>query len=164
MTRQGWPAPDAATPLVGYREWCLRGLEDPVPELHSLFHATGWPSDGRPTAAACLRPATWLLWPRSDRRHAGVPDASCECGIHAYLRPDFASFNGVREPKVRGVVLGWGRYVLGTVGWRAEFASVAALLADDAYAPALDLLAVSQGIPLVTDLRDVRLAMIEHAA
>jgi hypothetical protein len=93
-----------------------------------------------------------------------APDVSCECGIHAYLRPHFASFNGVREPRVRGVVLGWGRYVLGTVGWRAEFARVAALLSDDAYEPAVDRLATSHRIPVIDDLHHLHLGPIEHAA
>ena len=124
------PVPDGIVPLVGYREWSIR--TEPIgrpPRLLSLFHPTMWPHD-QPFSAVCLRPMTWPE--RSTAPiHTVVPDESCRCGIYAFRRPEFESLNGAAGPKVRGIVFGWGRYVLGTLGWRAQFARLVALLALD---------------------------------
>jgi hypothetical protein len=124
------PVPDGIVPLIGYREWSIR--REPGgrhPRLLSLFHPTTWPYD-RPFSAVCLRP---ISWPERSTRpfHDGVPDESCQCGIYAFRRPEFESLNGAGGPKVRGIVFGWGRYVLGTLGWRTQFARLVALLARD---------------------------------
>ena len=75
----------------------------------------------------CLRPITWPD-PSTPPVHDGVPHESCQCGIYAFRRPEFESLNGAGGPKVRGIVFGWGRYILGTLGWRAQFARLVALL------------------------------------
>ena len=119
--------PDGIVPLVGYREWSIRRESDGLPpRLLSLFHPTTWPHD-RPFSAVCLRPITWpeRVTPPV---HEGVPDESCQCGIYAFRRPEFESLNGAAGPKVRGIVFGWGRYILGTLGWRTQFARLVALL------------------------------------
>jgi hypothetical protein len=122
--------PDGIEPLIGYREWAV--LQDGGrPLLRSLFHPTVWPND-RPLSAVCLRPLIWHG--RNGIGHQSVPDSVCECGIYAFRHPDFDTLRGAKGPKVRGVVRGWGRYVLGASGWRCQFVAVAAFL-DDAEDP-----------------------------
>jgi hypothetical protein len=119
--------PDAIVPLLGYREWALWRDGDGPPRLRSLFHPTVWPHD-RALGAVCLRPLVWHG--KSGIGHNGVPDAVCECGIYAFRQPDFDTLRGAKGPKARGIVRGWGRYVLGTAGWRVEYARVVGVLED----------------------------------
>ena len=121
-------APDGFVPLVGYREWALWREGEGPPRLRSLFHPTVWPHD-RPLGAVCLRPLIWHG--RTGPGHHGVPDALCECGIYAFREPEFDTLRGAKGPKARGIVRGWGRYILGTSGWRCEFARLAAVLEDE---------------------------------
>jgi hypothetical protein len=149
------PVPDGIVPLVGYREWSI-GPEPNgrPPRLRSLFHPTTWPHD-RPFSAVCLRPATWP--DRSARPiHDGVPDESCQCGIYAFRRPEFESLNGATGPKVRGIVYGWGRYVLGTLGWRTQFARLIALLAPDEDPRLVDDLADRYEVQVIPRLERIR--------
>lgn len=141
--------PDGVVPLVGYREWAVQHAPDGSPTLRSLFHPTTWAPD-RALGAVCLRPLLWTA--HGDVAHRGVPDAACECGIYAFRSPDFKTLRGAKGPKARGVVRGWGRYVLGTTGWRCEFAAVSAIAAD-AIEPALaEALADRYRVPVVRSL------------
>ncbi|MGH2634841.1 MAG: hypothetical protein ACRDHU_01630 [Actinomycetota bacterium] len=119
--------PTGIVPLRGYREWAL-WRDGRGPRLRSLFHPTVWPDDGH-LIAACLRPLVWRGG--SGDEHMHVPDALCECGIYAFREPEFDTLRGAEGPRARGLVEGWGRFVLGTSGWRCQFASVAALLVDE---------------------------------
>jgi hypothetical protein len=49
-----------------------------------------------------------------------MPGESCHSAFVRSRRPEFEleRHDGV---KMRGIVYGWGRYVLGTVGWRTQF-------------------------------------------
>jgi hypothetical protein len=146
--------PDGIVPLVGYREWSIGAEPNGRPlRLRSLFHPTTWPHD-RPFSAVCLRSAT-----RPDRSadpiHDGVPDESCQCGIYAFRRPEFESLNGATGPKVRGIVYGWGRYVLGTLGWRTQFARLVALLAPDEDPRLLDDLAERYEVQVIPHLERI---------
>jgi hypothetical protein len=141
--------PDGFVPLVGYREWAVHRDPDGTSALRSLFHPTIWPND-RALAAVCLRPLIWHG--RSGIGHRAVPDAVCECGIYAFRRPDFDTLRGAKGPKARGVVRGWGRYVLGTSGWRCEFASVSAIVVDADDPATSRELARRYGIAVVTSL------------
>jgi hypothetical protein len=141
--------PDGIVPLLGYREWALWRDGRGPPRLRSLFHPTVWPHD-RPLGAVCLRPLIWHG--RTGIGHAGVPDALCECGIYAFREPAFDTLRGAKGPKVRGVVKGWGRYVLGTIGWRCEFARVVALVADDADPVTSRQIGRRYGIPVLASL------------
>lgn len=49
--------------------------------------------------------------------HTGVPRENCSCGIYAVNH-----LGSVPDGQVYGEVYGWGRYVRGDNGWRAQFA------------------------------------------
>ncbi|HSD48361.1 MAG TPA: hypothetical protein VLE71_00875 [Actinomycetota bacterium] len=153
--------PDGASPLVGFREWSLRNPEDPAPELSSLFHPTVWPAD-RPLMAVCFRPMRWPY--RAGPTHREVPDDGCECGIYAYLDPDFESLHGARGPKARGIVAGWGRFVFGTNGWRSQHARLVGLLEHSEHPEALRRVADRFGVPVVSSLVDARIGLLDPAA
>ena len=138
--------PDGVVPLVGYREWAVQLDPDERPSLRSLFHPTSWPWD-RVLGAVCLRPLIWHG--RGDLAHHGVPDPACECGIYAFRSPEFETLRGAKGRKIRGVVRGWGRYVLGSSGWRCEFAALAGLEADPEAPDVSDALAERYGVPLL---------------
>jgi hypothetical protein len=153
-------APDGMAPLVGFREWLVRPGIDP--ELWSVFHPTEWPV-GHALRAVCLRPTTWPI--QGPLVHRNTPDSSCACGIHAFRDPAFDDLRGRQGFMVRGAVFGWGRYVIGERGWRAELCRPAALEEpeDDSgtggHLHLVDLvarLASRHAIPLVHDLRNVR--------
>lgn len=141
--------PDGVVPLVGYREWAVERSSDRPPTLRSLFHPTTWATD-RPLGAVCLRPVMWSVL--GDLAHRGVPDAACDCGIYAFRSPDFESLRGAKGAKARGVVRGWGRYVLGTTGWRCEFAAISAIAADPADPSLSEELAERYRVPVVGSL------------
>lgn len=155
MRLEHQPVPDGVVPLVGYREWSIRtGPSGRPPRLLSLFHPTTWPHD-EPFSAVCLRPVTWP--DRSAPRiHDGVPEESCQCGIYAFRRPQFDSLNGAAGLIVRGIVFGWGRYVLGTLGWRAQFARLVALLASDENPQVVDDLSERYRVEVIPHLERVR--------
>ena len=146
--------PDGVVPLVGYREWSIRTEPHDRPRLLSLFHPTTWPHD-RPFSAICLRPVTWPHRP-IPAFHEVVPDESCQCGIYAFRRPEFETLNGASGPKVRGIVFGWGRYILGTLGWRSQFARLGALLERDDDPAVVDDLAERYGVVVIPHLEHVR--------
>lgn len=162
--------PTGVVPLVGFREWTVAHEPSRPPRLLSLFHPTSWPHD-RPFTAMCLRPVTWPYRPVQQPHH-GVPDEDCQCGIYAFRQPEFESLNGAPGPKVRGVVMGWGRYVLGALGWRAQYARLVALLdlADLAGASEEDptdipvVIAERYEVPIVPDTERIRFTPLPTAA
>jgi hypothetical protein len=154
--------PDGVVPLVGYREWSIRTEDLERPRLLSLFHPTTWPHD-RPFSAICLRPVTWPYQP-DQPSHASVPDDSCQCGIYAFRRPTFESLNGASGPKVRGVVLGWGHYILGSLGWRTQFARLIALLQPEEDPAIVDDLADRYDVTVLPDLERIHLVTDATAA
>jgi hypothetical protein len=85
-----------------------------------------------------------------------VPDESCQCGIYAFRRPEFESLNGAAGPKVRGIVFGWGRYVLGTLGWRAQFARLVPLRAPAEDPGLVDDLAERYEVRVIPHLERIR--------
>ena len=154
--------PDTPVPLVGYREWFLRDGGSDRTELSSLFHPTAWPHD-RPMAAVCLRPRSWP-YPMGPP-HGEVPDHGCECGIYAFLNPEFDTLHGAHgQPRARGAIVGWGRFVLGTEGWRTEFARIVALLEHPEHPDVLHRVAERYGVPVLETLSGLRLRTLPWAA
>lgn len=63
----------------------------------------------------------------------------------------FGPFSGAlpRAPRILGAVVGWGRMVMHTDGWRAQYARPVALAYDDWTPKMVEKLADLYGIPLV---------------
>jgi hypothetical protein len=91
-------------PLIGWRTW---NFEDG--SLRSLVNEAVWVPD-TPFHAIC---------PQAACVHS--PTQKHSCGI--YARNSQEELGDYREDgKISGLVLGWGRYVRATDGWRSEFA------------------------------------------
>jgi hypothetical protein len=144
------------SPLVGYREWAVRSAAGREPTLASLFYATEWPPDGV-LEARCFRP---LAMHQLFSNQARTPTRRCECGIHAYARSDFTPWLGLGGIRVRGIVSGWGRYVRGTVGWRARYARILALLDHPEYPEPVMRLAARYDVPVLQSLEEAALETV----
>jgi hypothetical protein len=121
--------PDAIEPLVGYREWHAWTGVDGKPILLSLYRPSIWPY-AEPMSAKCLKNdlGLWMREPVGEHRS---PDPACQCGVYAHRHPQFEPCSTATPHRyVSGVVIGWGRYILGTKGWRTEVARPVALLAS----------------------------------
>jgi hypothetical protein len=155
LNRSDVVVPDGISPLIGYREWDVLD-ELGSPRLLSLFRPTEWPYE-RPLRAQCLRHDRWEWWLRESAHR--VPGESCACGVYAHLEPEFEPAKGITERRVSGIVLGWGRYVLGTSGWRAEYARISALVRPEDPALRLDVYRAAEryDVPILNRL-DARLA------
>jgi hypothetical protein len=114
--------------LRGYRSWRLvpRGvpLEPGVLPLSSMTRPQiTWPPE---LSASCTSPMfgpMGQLQPRSEPAHR-APDRDCHCGIYAWYSPaDARTFSA----EVFGVVQASGLVMLGTSGFRAERAQIAAI-------------------------------------
>ncbi len=128
--------PDQIEPLIGYRSWRI-GLDlTHQPALFSMYQGTEW----KPPAlsAQCYKRRTWAVpFVRYIGHMEEAPLKACQCGIYAHN-----SFKGVEWPDmvasrtastacfVRGQVAGWGHFIQGETGWRAQFAKPLALLAQ----------------------------------
>ena len=88
-------------------------------------------------AAGCYSHRTLFTWRPSDRHHPnGAPESSCECGFYAMwdlpLPPGDAQprmiwdvhpeTSGARHGLILGIAEGFGRVLLGTHGFRAQYA------------------------------------------
>lgn len=112
--------PDAITPVEGYRAWGLGlgrlwSMRAPTP--------TPWPTSG-PLRARCLKdrnPLVGRAEPVAGCHYA--PSPGCSCGVYAAWEPWELESISLGPPFVLvvGRVWGWGRVVLGTRGWRAEY-------------------------------------------
>ena len=109
--------PDGIEPVVGARAWRID------PGGRRLLAATrdvAWPLGG-PLRAACLSSL--------DEGHGRVPDPRCGCGVWALADPsDLPPELGYNGAFVYGIAELWGRVVVGTRGWRGEFARPVALM------------------------------------
>jgi hypothetical protein len=137
--------PDGIEPLVGYREWHAWTDLEGKPVLMSLYRSAVWPRR-EPMRAACLKNDLGLWVKQSIGEHQ-APCEDCQCGLYAYRSPDFEPCAQSSDHRyVSGIVLGWGRYILGTNGWRTEYARPAAMMS----APGLE-----RWIALAADLYEL---------
>jgi hypothetical protein len=108
---QAIEVPDAAAPITGWRAWMLIPGSRTRPRISSIGYPCVW-EPGEPIQAGCT---TCSL----------APGDGCECGIHA-LKSLEAVLNDIPKPLFPPLVLGrvaiWGRVVVGTRGWRGQFA------------------------------------------
>jgi hypothetical protein len=117
-----WRAPDGIEPVLAARLWVLR--EDDL-TLRSLVKPVIWPPDS-PLHAQCKAPDEL----RTDDHPA--PGEACFCGVWALRSPhglELVDWPALEKGwRVGGITKLWGRVVVGTKGWRAEWARPAALV------------------------------------
>lgn len=105
-------APDLIEPVVGFRQWRLRG--DGV--LRSMIFDEPWP-----TAALTARCRI------EDHPEAGAPSPRCSCGIYAWYGPCPRTASAGTSEHISGAVVMWGRIELHYTGMRAEHCRIVAL-------------------------------------
>jgi hypothetical protein len=100
---------DLTVALVGWRIWKVNAEEKAL-QSQNFFQTvdTLWRPDMPFTASCGL-----------GHNHA-VPAEFCQCGI--YAKDDLETLEGMEYAGVYGQVYGWGRYVRGDKGWRAQYA------------------------------------------
>lgn len=102
-------APDLITPVIGFRQWRLRGSE-----LWSYRATERW-RRGVQTA-------------HCSEGHAGpAPANGCTCGIYAWYSPVARGASATTPDLVAGAVALWGLIELHAHGMRAQHAMVVAL-------------------------------------
>ena len=129
--RVTYTVPDLIQRLVGARTW-LATWRAGTPVLRSVYHPGSWPAD-RPIEARCYSGLHWSGRARlATARHTGpAPDRSCLCGIYALKsRTGLAAYPPWKGGafSVMGIAYGWGHFIEGSEGWRAQFARCVALL------------------------------------
>lgn len=93
--------------LVGWKSWCL---EDDGVLGSSMWPEIKWPVD-EPLVAKCTSGCL------------DVPDEYHTCGIYAAsTREQVLGYSDMNGEDFIGLVYGWGRYIRGVEGWRAQFA------------------------------------------
>jgi hypothetical protein len=120
---QGIEVPDAATPIIGWRAWVLVPRSGARPKISSIGYPLVWLPRESIQAQCLIR-----------RACSPAPGEHCDCGIHA-LRTVEAVLKDVPKPLFPPLVLGrvslWGRVVVGTRGWRGQFAYPANLIVTE---------------------------------
>ena len=104
-------------PVVAWRRWLVAQTTDGDYRLRSLT----WPCVWDPEQPVHARhPGRW----RSDRHpRTGTPDWQCYCGIYAYRdRTQAFPWSAMPALTVVGSVALWGRIVVHSRGYRAEYA------------------------------------------
>lgn len=136
--------------LRGYRWWRI-GLGGWL--LSPWREAKPWNADRN--RARCLATRRLFGWNDAGPHTNGIPDTRCQCGfygLHEYpvrhegpvrfvweLDTDFSGSGGL----VLGIAEASGRVLIGTQGWRAEYASASALFVSNWAFPNPEVEAVS---------------------
>jgi hypothetical protein len=119
--------------------------------------------------ASCLARQGMFGWRMSRAPHPrGCPATACECGfyaLHALPSPNGdldraiweidTATSGGRHGLVLGIVAGYGRVLIGTAGWRSQFARILALFAGPTvtdHTRQLGAAAATYEVPLYRDL------------
>lgn len=132
------PEPDIETlevftkPFAGYRSWSIEDMQ--TPRLVGMYSYTWKPGKNHAACGGGGCGCDVCNEEIADRGGAHqAPGVACRCGFNAYSSIDRVSGWPSAETVVGGIV-GWGKLVEGTNGWRSEFATVAAI-----YAPKLNV-------------------------
>lgn len=100
-------------PLRGWRAWSLRNDSGrPYGYLTSCNYKHRWFPDEPFTASCALHAVSTNL---------DVPREHCTCGVYAVNDIKDIPYP-IDDDLIFGQVYGWGRYVRGADGWRAQFA------------------------------------------
>jgi hypothetical protein len=117
-TEQDEPEPPKEVPyevnmveaLVGWKAWNFDLAEQTL-----KTRGYSWPKDA-PFEAKCVE----YRMGKEVAHCKLVPTEDHCCGIYSSTREDAKEF--LDEDGILGMVYGWGRYIRGDVGWRAQFA------------------------------------------
>lgn len=130
---EGTVAPDSITPFIGVRAWRVQETFHSEPRLFSMYKNADWPID-RPMQATCIKPSgVFGKWFPEKALNAGhePPVENCECGIYALNSPlADEEIRPWRVDALVGIVLLWGRVLMGERGYRSEYAKLIALYLD----------------------------------
>lgn len=145
--------PDGITPLVGIRGWRYKDGK-----LWSCYRDVEWPV-GSPLNSECIHP---LAFPyiegghkEKSKQHA-PPTRTCTCGIYALNEWEPSNPKSVRpwpSDAITGLIHGWGHIVLGSKGFRAQYAKPIALVSrprSTKMTAIIDSLAEVYGIEIIT--------------
>jgi hypothetical protein len=103
-------APDLITPVIGFRQWRLRG-----PELWSYRATERW------------RRGVHTAHCDAGSHDTPAPANGCTCGIYAWYEPPPRGASAATADLVAGAVALWGQIELHAHGMRAQHALVVAL-------------------------------------
>ena len=112
-------------PLVGWRRWVFtKPAMSAVSSLRSLNSPLNSQRAWKPLQAIEAKCTIERgSWGRVDHQSCCIPSEHCTCGIYAVDDPRYLPDPNIEESVVIiGSVYGWGRYVRGENGWRAQFA------------------------------------------
>ncbi len=119
----------AAGSVIGVRSWKVYNGK-----LVGAFNFTWTP--GRPVyQARCLAAGLTPLWyPVTGwlKRDHPVPVLGCMCGFWAYWNRAYVPYHAISDFPVTGVVEGFGKAVIGSLGFRAERVRIKALAPEPA--------------------------------
>jgi len=162
--------PDVIEPIVGYRGWNVKGLQDshvsPSVRVSSKLDIEIW-EPGKDVVAVCAN----SLIPSIDSRTQGKDCGECPspdsrahygfgCGIYAYRDPPMAAMNN--DPmhlrgRIWGEVLMWGNVYEHEYGFRAQYAypSAFAWTLGSRVEEVARALSKAYGVGLIHDARKV---------
>lgn len=163
MSYDLYEIPDGINPLVGYRGWIHKDGK-----LYSCYREVEWPINGKVTSE-CIHPNTaFNLYFRLQSEESSTthkysahvaPDINCSCGIYALTDyPSQKESLPWPSDALTGVMLGWGHTVVGTKGFRSEYAQIVALVArprSPRLTSIIEQVADNYGIKIVS-MKDVR--------
>jgi hypothetical protein len=113
-----WPVPDLIEPVIGFRQWSVRG-----DRLYSPFRGDVWEDVELTASCAC-----------GTHDPEDVPAPDCECGVYAYYDQPPRSASATRELVIGAVVL-WGQMQLHGAGMRASHARIVGLVLPPTHGP-----------------------------
>jgi hypothetical protein len=107
-----------AEALVGWRAWKMKDKQ-----IGSLNQDFQWP-----VCAAADSKCRKSSWPGGNHKICTVcPSEHCTCGFYAVNDREDIPVHEDDDSAIIGEVYGWGRYVRGDYGWRAQYAYPKAL-------------------------------------
>jgi len=145
--------PDGITPLVGIRGWRYKNGR-----LWSCYRDVEWPVNSH-LISDCIHPTMYDVGvtkkPKRSNRHS-PPTKTCTCGIYALNEWEPSHPKKLRpwpSDSITGLILGWGHIVIGSKGFRAQYAKPIALVSrprSTKLSEIIEELAHAYGIEIIT--------------
>jgi hypothetical protein len=141
-----------AHPFIGIRLFQQRDIM-----LHSLVMPIEWHPHAMMKAWHLDRTPNGMTW-----EHHPAPKADCTCGIYAITNFErFITEYPPEENTVAGIIKGSGRIVEHETGFRAERASLLAVIKNPLGYSASGYAAMRYGVPLLNDLNSAQAFLSE---